>query len=206
MTTTTYCTEQELLDHIKSNADIGNDATIGAVESASRAIDSYCSRRFYSVSETRYFSPDFGSQVGFLYILELHDSDLANLTDLTVLSGQGGTYSTTWTSGTDFIAEPLNRQPGWPYTRLRGITNPFPQRLTLQAQETVKITGNFGWDEVPAPVKLATKLLAAQYYKLGDAPLGVAGWGAYGEIRVREMPQVATLLAPYRKGSMWGIG
>lgn len=203
MTTTIYVTEQELLDHIKSNADLGNDVTITAVEAASRAVDSYCSRRFYSASETRYFSPETGAVI---YVLELVNSDLANLTDLTVLSGTGGTYGTTWTSGTNFIAEPLNRQPGWPYTRLRGITGAWPQRTTVQAQETVKITGNFGWAEVPAPVKLATKLLAAQYYKLADAPLGVAGWGAYGEIRVREIPQVATLLAPYRKGSMWGIG
>jgi hypothetical protein len=66
----------------------------------------------------------------------------------------------------------------------------------------VKVTAKWGWLAVPDAVQQATLFLANQYYKTArEAPLGVAGFGDFGAVRVRAMPQVENLLQPLRKGS-----
>jgi hypothetical protein len=63
----------------------------------------------------------------------------------------------------------------------------------------VEVTGVFGWPAVPAPVVQATMLVASELFRLRDAPFGVAGFGEFGAVRVRENPKVAALLDPYCK-------
>jgi hypothetical protein len=205
---TDYITEQELLDYIQSGADTGNEVVTDAIAAASRTIEAYCTRTFGQRTETTlFYSP---SLVRGRWVIEI--DDLATATDLVVKTDTsgGGTYATTLTVNTDFVLEPRNQmfggQTGWPYTRLRGTSMLiFPIRQFEWQADTVKVTGTFGWPAVPDAVKQATKIVAAQYFKLAEAPLGVAGWGAYGDIRVRDIPQVSTLLAPFRKGSSFGI-
>jgi hypothetical protein len=45
-------------------------------------------------------------------------------------------------------------------------------------------------------------MLAEETFKLKDAPFGVAGFGDFGVVRVRENPAVARLLAPYKRYPM----
>ena len=200
-----YITEQELLDYIKSGANLGNSVTQGAITAASRAVEAHCGRIFYQrAATTLYYSP--ATQDGPIYI-----DDLATTASLAVRTDDGtGTYGTLLTINTHFILEPRNQQfggqAGWPYMSIRGLAAlTFPLRYYAWQPDTVKVTGTFGWAAVPEDVKQATKIIAAQYVKLADAPLGVAGWGAYGDIRVRDIPQASTLLAPYRKGTSFGI-
>jgi hypothetical protein len=199
---TDYITEREFLDYIKSGADAGNAVITDAIAAASRQVEAFCGRYFYQREDTTlYYSATSTSPV-------LDIDDLATATDLEVRTGS--TYGTLLTIDTDFVLEPRNQQfggrIGWPYTSLRSTAlGIFPIRYYAYSPDTVQITGTFGWPEVPTEVKQATKILASQFYKLADAPLGVAGYGAYGEIRVRDIPQAATLLGPYRKGSSFGI-
>jgi hypothetical protein len=65
-------------------------------------------------------------------------------------------------------------------------------------RRAVQITALWGWSAVPDPVKQATLIIAAEQWKLKDAPFGVAGFGEFGPIRVRDNPMAASLLARYR--------
>jgi hypothetical protein len=64
----------------------------------------------------------------------------------------------------------------------------------------VTVTGVFGWPAVPAAVKQACRLQVARVFKRADSPLGVAGFGEFGVVRVTQLdPDVKALLEPYRR-------
>ena len=46
-------------------------------------------------------------------------------------------------------------------------------------------------------VRRASLMLAIDFFKLKDAPFGVAGFGDYGPMRVMENPTVAGMLRRY---------
>jgi hypothetical protein len=64
----------------------------------------------------------------------------------------------------------------------------------------VRITGVWGWVSIPTAVKQATILQASRIFKRNDSPLGVAGFGDMGVVRVgaRLDPDVQHLVDPYR--------
>lgn len=113
-----------------------------------------------------------------------------------------GTFETTWTLGTDFQLEPLNGQlsgQSWPYTSARAIgARNFP---FYGGQALVQVTARWGWATVPYPVKQAAQIQAASLFKSPDAPLGIAGFGDIGVMRLRQAmhPVAAALIAPYRR-------
>jgi hypothetical protein len=115
----------------------------------------------------------------------------------------------TWTAWatTDWQAEPLNGRQGGrsvPYTTLRSVGNYwFPE----SAEALVRVTATWGWATTPSSVVSATKLQAARLYKREDSPLGVAGVSDIGIMRVSAKidPDVAMLLASYRRGGIGGI-
>jgi hypothetical protein len=56
---------------------------------------------------------------------------------------------------------------------------------------------------VPKPIKLATVLLAMRLYKRMDSPLGVAGVGELGVIRVSRIdPDIDAMIQPFKKVRM----
>lgn len=183
-----------------------------AVTAASRRIDSLCLRSFgVDGSPTvKYFAPTCP------YELDFRDCDgqtwdLSTAAGLIVQTDTGydGTYATTLTNGTHFFLNPINQSqfgvPGWPYTSLQllsqaSATLPMP---ATGYKPTVKITGTWGWAAVPADVTQACYVLAESIYKRKDAPFGVAGNGAFGEIRVREDPLVLQLLEPFVLMERW---
>jgi hypothetical protein len=65
----------------------------------------------------------------------------------------------------------------------------------------VKLTAVYGWPSVPIAIKQACVIQSSRIYKRLDSPLGVAGFGDLGAIRVtRDLdPDVAQLVAPYRR-------
>jgi len=203
MTTAIYATEQDFRSYIKDDTSL-DAAMIGAcLLSASRSVEGFCGRHFYQHVDTQYFSPDENNW----WILPLDDMDLATTDGLTVTSeyGSAGNYPTAWTLDTDFICEPVNQSmngiEGWPFTHLRALGGKiWPPRAADFWRDTVKVVGTWGWPTVPDAVKQATLILAVDLYKLSDAPFGVAGYGAYGAVRVRDNPKAAVLLQPYRKG------
>lgn len=130
--------------------------------------------------------------------------DLSTLTSLKTSSAADGTFDITWTA-TDYQLEPLNGLTGSiysPYTRIRAIGDYlFP---VVNDEATVQIEGVFGYGtSIPVDVKQACNLLAVRQFKRYDSPLGVAGFGDIGIVRVSRVdPDIEALLGPYRKMRM----
>lgn len=163
-----------------------------AIEAASRQIDSVCERFFYSTTATRVYAPTDWQ------ITEI--DDLVTLTTLKTSSNVDGVFDVTWAS-TQYQLEPLNGIAGGivtPYTRIRAIDDLyFPENM---GEATVQVVGVFGFSAIPTEVKQAAVLLAARIFKRNDSPLGVAGFGDLGAIRVSRVdPDIDAMLAPYKK-------
>ena len=165
-----------------------------AIESGSRAIDGYTNRNFYSSgTATRYFAP----QDPYITVID----DLVSLTQLQTQSDDETAYDTTWTA-TDRQLEPLNGIVDGlptPYTQIRAIGDYL--FYALGGEATVKVTGVWGFASVPIAVTQACVIQSSRIYKRLDSPLGVAGFGDIGIMRVsnRLDPDVAQLVDPYRK-------
>ena len=196
----TYAT----LDDVKvalGISDWQDDARIEvALQSAEEMVNAYCERTFdvagtaattrvYSASDCGYLSIDDCTSV------TLVESDLAGT----------GTW-TAWAT-TDWQAEPLNGLQGGrsvPYNTLRSVGNYwFPE----SAEALVRVTATWGWATTPQSIATATRLQASRLFKRADSPLGVAGFGDMGAMRVSRYmdPDVELLLAPYRRGGVGGI-
>jgi len=171
-----------------------------AVESASREIDGYCERVFYSTSETRVYIPQSG------FVVET--DDISTLTTLKT-SPDGEEFSVTWAES-DRQLEPLNGIAGGlttPFTRIRAIGDylfPIWDPRNVNAHEaTVQVTGTFGWTATPKAVEQACILLSMRLFKRLDAPLGAVGFGDIGVVRVSRIdPDIESLLSPYRRVRM----
>lgn len=188
-----YCTLADVKASLRIS-DTVDDALIEiAVESASRLIDSYCARVFYSMgTATRYFSAQDA------YYCPIND--IQSLTTLKTAVNSNGTFDITW-AAQDYQLEPLNGYADgitMPYTGIRALWRYlFP---TIGENALVQITGVWGWASVPIAIKQATVIQAARIFKRNDSPLGVAGFGDMGVLRVGRSldPDVQQLVDPYR--------
>lgn len=163
------------------------------IESASRQIDTHCERIFTFGTATRVYAPNDS------FVTEI--DDLISLTSLKTSSDADGVYDTTW-STSDYQLEPLNGLVGGmkaPYTHIRAVGDfTFSD---VGGEATVQVTGVFGYGTaIPTDIKQACNLLAIRQFKRYDSPLGVAGFGDIGVVRVSRVdPDIDALLAPYRK-------
>lgn len=166
-----------------------------AIEAASRAIDGNTGRNFYNAgTATRYFAPDDD------FVLLIDDLAGTAIT-LQTANNADGVYDVTWDTS-DYQLEPLNGNSdgiAWPYTRIRAIGDYLWPILNGEA--LAKITGVWGWTSVPIAVTQACVIQSSRIYKRLDSPLGVAGFGDMGVMRVtRDLdPDVAQLIGTYRK-------
>lgn len=163
-----------------------------AIEAASREIDSATERQFFPTSATRIYRPQDS------YITQI--DDLNSLTTLKTSSAADGNYDITWTAS-DYQLEPLNGLAGGittPATQIRAVGDyTFP----LDGGEaTVQVVGSFGFATTPTAIKQATVLLASRIFKRNDSPLGVAGFGDLGVVRVSRLdPDIDAMISPYKK-------
>jgi hypothetical protein len=193
-----YCTLEELKSRLGIPAtDTQDDFELKlAVESASRWIEDHCDRQqFWRGTDTRTFTSCDP------YAVDV--DDLVSVTTLKTDSAGDGTFETTW-AATDYQLRPPNAAgKGRPYTQVAAVggTLTFPYLYEGQTARTdrVQIVGVFGWPALPAAVKQACLIVAAEHVKLKDAPFGVAGFGDFGAVRVRQSPQAAALLASFCK-------
>lgn len=193
-----YCTLAQVKAGLRITDSVDDTLLEMAVESASRAIDSYCNRVFYSTGTAvvRYYSPQDS------YLCDI--DDLVSLTSLYTNSDETqSSYNILWTSE-DRQLEPLNGladgQPT-PFTRIRAIGEYTFQ--TLNGEASVKVTGVFGYSAVPIAITQATVIQASRIYKRLDSPLGIIS-GELGTMRVgtRLDPDVAQLVDGFRKVRM----
>lgn len=170
-----------------------------SIEAASRQIDRACDRIFYNAgTATRVFLPTDP------YATEIDDA--ISISAVKTSTSADGNFDVTWSS-TDYELQPLNGRVGgsyWPYTDIKAIGDYlFPvwtTNTTNSNEATVQVTGVWGWTAVPVDIKQATILLAMRQFKRYDSPLGVAGFGDIGAIRVGRIdPDVDALIHPFKK-------
>jgi len=201
-----YATRNQIKAALRiGTADTLDDELIdNCAGAASRLIDGYCNRQFWSV----------GSATTRVYMAEndfyCHIDDIAGTAITLKTSGAtDGTFDVTWTPS-DYQLEPLNgRLDGlqWSYDKIRAVGDYlFPTvNGNYGEQALVQVTAVFGWPSVPEPVTQATIIQASRIFKRYDSPLGVAGFGELGAIRVSRFldPDMAQLVEPYRRMRMF---
>jgi len=189
---TLYASSSDIKAALRITDSVDDSLIAVAGSAASDLIDRHCERTFGTVSATRYFAPADN------YLLPV--DDLAG-TAITVYSSTAanGTYDTTWTAA-DYQMEPSTSAGiTVPYTRIRAVGNylfPF-----ADGENTVKITGVYGWPSVPPAIVQAAIIQASRLFKRFDSPLGVAGVSDIGVMRVSRGldPDVAQLVAPFKR-------
>jgi hypothetical protein len=206
MITNGYATRNQIKAALRiGTADTLDDELIdNCAGAASRLIDGYCNRQFWSV----------GSATSRVYTAEndfyCSIDDIAGTAIVLKTSGAtDGNFDVTW-SPSDYQLEPLNgRLDGlqWSYDKIRAVGDYlFPTvNGNYGEQALVQVTAVFGWPSVPEPVTQATIIQASRIFKRYDSPLGVAGFGDLGAIRVSRFldPDMAQLVEPYRRLRMF---
>lgn len=189
MITNSYTDREELKGYLDIRDDRSDQLLDARIEAASRAVDGWCGRVFYAVTEPRIFTAE-DHRV-------LSVPDLLEVTALETDDAGDRSYATAWDAA-DYDLEPLS---GPPYTSVwAGAGHIFPT-----SRRGIRITGTWGYGEsVPAAIREATLLQAARLYKRKDAPFGVAGSVELGQLQTITSidPDVKQLLAPYRRQSL----
>jgi hypothetical protein len=178
MPETNYLTEGEAQDYIGTTSGSNADGIQAAIEAVSRQIDGYCERHFYQVTEERNFElPGRVLQFG-----TYNDLVAATVVEVDGVEVAGYTLG------------PVNRSG--PETRPYRFVS---HDTAFGTGSLIAITGTWGWPEVPAAVKQACRIQVSRVFKRADSPLGVAGFGEFGVVRITTLdPDVRALLSPYR--------
>ncbi|GGN96150.1 hypothetical protein GCM10010112_87140 [Actinoplanes lobatus] len=177
---------------MSAGPDTGREALlVNALESASRAVETYCGNRIFYRSALTALSLRVRGRV-----VECDDGDELLVPDLAapptlveIRTGRGGE----WKPVTAYDVEPGD-----------ALIFDRPARLLLAGPaawgfDRVRITAEWGWPAVPADIREATKLLATRLYLRKDSPDGTAGVGEWGPVRVAASdPDVRALLEPFR--------
>jgi hypothetical protein len=187
-----YATLSETKAALRITDSVDDSLLEMAIESASRLIDGYTYRYFYNAGTA---TRDFVASDSYLTIID----DLISLSELKTTDEIGSEY-VTWGSA-DYQLRPVNgKQDGLnvPYTSILSTDDLLFNILGEQA--LVRVTGVWGWSAVPIAVTQATIIQSSRIYKRLDSPLGVAGFGDLGAIRVGRAldPDVEQLVMPYR--------
>ena len=192
---TAYATLAQVKAALRITDSVDDTLIEMARESASDLIDGYCGRTFTtSGTVTRVFAPADD------YVLQTDDI-AGTAVAITSSTGADGVFDVTWKT-TDYQLEPLNgvsNGQAVPFTRIRAIQDYLWP--TAGGEATVRVTGVFGFPSVPIVVTQATVLQASRIFTRLQSPLGVAGFGEMGVVRVTRAldPDVAALVEPYRR-------
>jgi hypothetical protein len=195
-----YATLPQLKSYLKIT-DADDDAELNdALSAASKGITKFCGRQFNNeiAPTARTYQP---TRSGLAMVDDFHTTaGLIVKTD----DSESGVFGTTW-SATDFELEPLNGvrdgEPGWPYWKIKTV--PWSGLyFRCSPRATVEVTAQWGWAAVPDPIHQACLILASETFKLKDAPFGIAGYGDFGPVRVRDNPMAKAKLIPYRRNAV----
>ena len=162
------------------------------LERASKAIDSYCSRRFSANSETRYY------EAGAVDGTTLHlDDDLISIDTSGVTNGDS---SSTTIASTNYWLLPRNGGP--PYYAIRLKTD-CDYSWEFDTDYWVSVAGDWGWSLTPPDdIVQACIRLASYYYAQKDTPIFETT--VFPESGIVSVPtgmpiDVKQLLEPYRR-------
>jgi len=189
-----YCSLADVKAALRITDTIDDALIENSINAASRMIDQYCNRYFYSgqAGEVRYYQ----ANDGFMCWID----DLQAITELKTAVTDPTIFDTTWASG-DYQLIPNNQRANGAYSPYTAITATDNYLFPVWAEMAlVKVTGTFGWSAVPQPVQFACIIQASRLFKRLESPLGVAGVSEIGIMRVGSSidGDVAQLINPFR--------
>jgi len=197
--TNVYTTLADVRNSLQIEDSIDDAEIEAAILAASRMIDDYCQRFFYQEGSLAFPATRYYTAVSPWY---LETDDIVQITELACDPDFNQSYAQIWNTTTpplDVMYEPVNNpQKGWPYTRVLAIGSyVFPYFFP----QTVRISGIFGFPEVPYEVQLACKLQAARLFIRKQSPFGIAGSVELGTVRLNSRldPDVEMLLKTFRR-------
>jgi hypothetical protein len=197
-----YCTAEELKDRLGIGDPNDDSQVILACQAAARWIEGACGRYFWRGTDTRTYVPESP--------WSLTTDDIVSVTTLKTDSTGTGVFDTTWNAATDYELSLGERSYNTgatgeqrPYTRINVVSGAhlFPFTWAFTRQDRIQVTGVFGWPAIPPAVRQAAMQLASQFFKMKDAPFGVAGVSDLGIVSVRTSPQIYALIQPYVRGA-----
>jgi hypothetical protein len=190
-----YATDAELKTRLGISDSSEDAAVAAAMSTSSRNVEKYCRRQFNdagSASARRYYPLD-------RLVCLVDDYWSTTGLELATDNDDDGVFETIWDL-TDFDAFPLNRMrdgvDDWVYWKLKAVDVNY---FYNTRRPNVQLTARWGWEAVPASVKEATLALAEEVFKMKDSPYGIAGFGEFGFVRVRENPKIVSMLKDYRR-------
>lgn len=200
-----YATDAELKSSLGIDDTVDDDEITRALTSAEDLIDETAHRSFdkidtadSTVKTTRTYQPDYGVRLSTTTVrLGVGDllwvDDVAKVDSVEKQTSSGGSWTTV--DAGDYELHPLNAAAdSEPFTRLLFTTAHSVHRL--------RVTGWFGWPEVPNPIVQATILQGSRLVKRAkEAPFGVAAVGGFEGTALRLMnkldPDVELLVRPF---------
>ena len=189
-----YCTLADVKAALRITDTIDDALIESSINSASRMIDQYCNRYFYSGSpgEVRYFKATDAYNCWI--------DDCQTITEVRTAQSNPITFNQVWAS-TDYQTIPANTLANGAYQPITGLIAIYNYFFpTWQDSNLVKVTGTWGWASVPDSIKFATIIQASRLFKRLESPLGVAGVSDMGIMRVGSNidGDVAQLINPFR--------
>lgn len=199
---TDYATIEELKQRLGLSDTIDDAQFAIAVSGASRAIEGATGRYFWKGADTRTYVPES--------IWMQTVDDLVSVTTLKTDQDGDGVYETTWNASTDYelalgdwsynVSASGEQRP---YTQIRVISGGrlFPFTWAFTRQDRIQVAGTFGWPAIPVAVRQVCLQLAAELFRMKDAPFGVVSFADLGVVKIQQNPMMRTLLQPYTRGA-----
>jgi hypothetical protein len=193
---TGYCTVAELRAQLGDQTRLTLDSTElqASIDAASRDIEQYCGRRFDLDASATPRLYDGGCS-------PLLVDDIGSTSGLVVeMTADGTTYTTV--AAANYELRPLGADVRTPtaYAWWWLGESPASTVTTWAWARRVRVTAKWGWSAVPAQVKQATLLRAVSSVQApGRAVTGWPGSTASAAVRIRQDPDVAALLAPFKR-------
>jgi hypothetical protein len=197
-----YLTTDEARQYAGLSYDADTELLDDVVTAVSRAIDQACQRHFWQTSAgtARYFESPMSATLHLGAFC-----DLVTVTEVKVDRDGDGTYEETITAS-DYALGPANpsaapeQRPYTQLTLLNSVLFPVPGGSAGTGRVALtRITGTWGWPAVPAAVKQACRIQVARIVKRQESPMGVAGFGEFGVVRLTKLdPDVDSMLQPYK--------
>lgn len=195
-----YVGLEEMKDRLGITDPSDDYAMQAAIATSAGWVNEYCGRTFNRVTEARTYQP--------VNVWTLDIDDLVDDPSIAVSVDQDGdgVYEQPWTRGTDYV---LRYGPGRYNANVTGVARPFRQLQVLSSgkwlpftwpyshQDRVRILGPWGWPSVPWAVAEANRILAADIFKMKDAPFGISGVTDIGVVHVQANPWLVELLRAY---------
>lgn len=195
---TWYVGLEEMKDRMGITDSADDSAMQTAILSASSWVNEFCGQHFNRITETRTYVPHS------LWMLDI--DPVVSVTAINVDRDGSGVFSEAWTQNVDYQlllgADRYNINAlgiQRPYKKVQVIQTGrwFPFLWPYTHWDRVSIAGTWGWPSVPPMVAEAVRILAADEFKLKDAPFGVAGVSDLGLVRVQANPWLVENLRPF---------